>query len=159
MVQPTPERIIRTYDCSVWSYLFRKLSPLLSFFSTEGKAAFRVCPKACPWWRTADEIGYITTLSDSSSQDCYFSRYRISLPYPNYRVRFCFHSSKPGCEIYCCLLQVLPAEDGEANRSAGAAVRNSRRYLRYKTTLSTKRTLVWKQHPRHTPHAKWKQDD
>lgn len=150
MVQPTPERIICTYNCSVWTYLFRKLSPLLSCFSTEGREAFRGCPKACPWWRTADEIGYIITFSDSFSQDCYFSHYRISLPYANYCVRFCFHSSKAACEIYCCLLRVLPAEDGEANRSAGATVRNSRRHLRYKTTPSTKRTLLRKQHPRHT---------
>lgn len=129
---------------------FQETFPFAQLLFNRREGTFRGCPKACPWWRTADETGYITTFSDSFSQDCYFSHYRISLPYPNYCVRFCFHSSKAACEIYCCLLRVLPAEDGEANRNAGAAVSNSRRHLWYKTTPSTKRTLLQKQHPRHT---------
>lgn len=38
------------------------------------------------------------------SQDCYFSHFRLSFSYQKHQITFCIHSSKPGCEIYCCFL-------------------------------------------------------
>lgn len=81
---------------------FRKLFPLLSFSSTEGRAAFRGISRDPPWLRKSDEIS--TCSLSLFSQDCYFSHFKLSFSYQKHQITFCIPSTKPGCEIYCYFL-------------------------------------------------------
>lgn len=144
MAQLTPECILCTYNCEL---TFQETFSFIQLLFNRRESSFQ---RHCKGLSLAEESLWNRIRSLALfSQDCYFSHLRLSFFYQKHWITFCVHSSKQGCEICCYFLQFFPAEDGEADRSADAEVRNSGEYLRYKTAL-TKKTLVEAHWPRYT---------
>lgn len=126
----------------------QKTLPFANFFSTEGKAAFRSIPMDSAWWRTADEIGYITTFSGFLLPGLLL--FPLQDKFPLFKILGYILLSQLKSRLWDLLLSeffqqrmdkptgVLEQQWGISGGAWGT-----------RGTL-TKRTLVWEQCPRHT---------